>query len=215
MGTAAELQAAIDSGEVEVRTNDRGIKLYYFPTDIAGEKESAEKDITFSRGKATTNKAMTDVGNELLASLGWDFGVGARAINKAGSASSSGNDKMLEVAKEKLDKAYLDMQKASKLTSKILNDAENVDVKSSRLVSTSAELSTLHETLESVMADLSFLLKFKKTKGGQHLSPQVAQNVLQMCAKVLQDVLDVTKQTKSLLPEVKTKEKPFLKHGRK
>jgi hypothetical protein len=35
------------------------------------------------------------------------------------------------------------------------------------------------------------------------MTPQVAQSVLKMCAKVLQDVLDVTKQTKSLLPEMK------------
>ena len=109
----------------------------------------------------------------------------------------------MDLAKEKLDKAFLDMQKASKLTSKVLSDADLIEMKSSRLVSTSAELSSLHETLESVMADLSFLLKFKKTKDGQQMTPQVAQSVLKMCAKVLQDVLDVTKQTKSLLPEMK------------
>lgn len=109
----------------------------------------------------------------------------------------------MEAAREKLEKAYIDMQKASKLTGKVLQDVEQAASKSSRLVSTATELGSLHETLESMMSDLGFVLKFNKTRDGQAVTPQVAQSVLKMCAKVLQDVLDVTKQTKSLLPEKK------------
>ena len=67
------MEDAIRTGQVDVKVNEKGIKLYYFPNDIQGNREAATKEITFSRSKATTNKAMTNTGHELLASLGWDF----------------------------------------------------------------------------------------------------------------------------------------------
>lgn len=72
-GSAGDLEEAIRKGEITVIENDKGLKLYYFPNEVQGNRESVVKDIRISRSKATTKKALDNIGSELLASLGWEF----------------------------------------------------------------------------------------------------------------------------------------------
>ena len=71
------MEDAIRIGQVDVKVNEKGIKSYYFPNDIQGNREAATKEITLSRSKATTYKAMTNIGHKLLASLRWGFDIKA------------------------------------------------------------------------------------------------------------------------------------------
>lgn len=117
------------------------------------------------------------------------------------AASSSADTPTFDVAKEKLEKAYQDMNKAAKATQKLLDEATMIEGKSARMQSCIEELCVLAENLESSIGDLGFFLKFKKTKAGQPLNNESAKAFLVMAAKMLNDIIDVTKLTRSLLPK--------------
>ncbi len=91
--------------------------------------------------------------------------------------------------------------KANKAVQKLLDDALSVAIKGSRLTSSVEELTTLHGKLKSSLGDLGFLLKFKKTKDGQPLNSGTARAFLAMAAKMLQDIIDVTKLCRTLMPK--------------
>ena len=119
-----------------------------------------------------------------------------------GPCNKQGQNKTMQECYDKLNKICLDMEKASKLSTRVVETAK---------ASPGAEKGTFKElidkladqlkTLDKTTADLQYLLKYKETReGGKPLTIPLAQEVSRMCARCLHDVVDSTKQTKSLLP---------------
>ena len=101
---------------------------------------------------------------------------------------------------ESLNKAFVDLGKANKLGTKIASLAEAVDPKTSRLVADYKDLIVKLEDCEKASSDLGFLIRFKKSREGHELNVEVGQAALNMSARALQDLIDVSKTVKALLP---------------
>ncbi len=101
---------------------------------------------------------------------------------------------------DRMNKVLADLQKCNKFSSSVLSKAERVENPSSVLVSRREELWEALQNLETTTADVSYLLRFKKSKEGQGLSETVAKTATELCAQVLQATLDSSKQVKALLP---------------
>ncbi len=123
--------------------------------------------------------------------------------SQAGSASSTGTNEATQECLEKLNKAYTDMQKASKVATSLNSRAENLP-ESKRTDSLKAAHKQLLETMEAtekIHTDLGFLVKFKKSREQQPLTVPLAQEVVKMCACNLQNLIDTCKAMKAMLPK--------------
>ena len=67
-GSAADLQDAMDKGEVKT-SDHKGIKMYYFPRVRTGQEETAEDTQEVHRAKSTTTKVFGEL-SDLMRSMG-------------------------------------------------------------------------------------------------------------------------------------------------
>ena len=105
---------------------------------------------------------------------------------------------------EKLNEAWAGITKAQKAAAGLAGRGEVLlDDATTKFKATYHELVKCMEATESLNSDLSFLIRFKKTKDQQQLSVPLAQKVLRMVASNLQDLVDSSKSLKALLPSNK------------
>ena len=104
-------------------------------------------------------------------------------------------------ALEKLNEAWGGLDNAVKLSSKIQAKAEeSLQGASSKFKTSFQEITSTMEIADSCVADLGFLVKYKKTRDHLELTIPLAQKVLTMAATALQNLMDSTKSMRALLP---------------
>ena len=101
---------------------------------------------------------------------------------------------------EALSKAFIDLQKASKLATKIGGMAEFA-CKSQKMTNDHQELVNRLEDAEKMCNNLGFICKFKKAQGGSCLDIELGNATLSEAAKVLQELMDSAKAVKAVLPK--------------
>ena len=116
--------------------------------------------------------------------------------------ASKAKEQASSEAIEKLNEAWIGLEKACKASMKILSRGEeNLDGASGKFKASLQELNSTMEAADSIVADVGFLLKYKKTRAQQELSVPLAMKVLTMAATCLQNLLDGTKSMRALLPK--------------
>ena len=122
-------------------------------------------------------------------------------ISQVGPSTDTDNGKGMADVKDGLNKAFVDLTKASKAASAIFEKFEAVDSPCVTLTESVEKLQESMESLEVHLSDIIFMLKFKKVKSsGEVLSVQSGQKLLQDAGMSLSKALDVMKQTRALLP---------------
>ena len=104
--------------------------------------------------------------------------------------------------KEALNKCWCDASKALKVASKLCDIAGDVEGPTARLKAAHQELQESTENCQKLVDDLGFAIKFMKTRSGAVLSVKQAQDLTFDAAKNLQDVLDITKSVRVLMPKL-------------
>ena len=108
---------------------------------------------------------------------------------------------MQEEILEHLNKTWVDMTKATKATSSVWDKALNMPSPSPRVESCCTKVAEALEKAEEVVAEVGWILKFKKMKGGSALSVSAAQSLQSKAAELLCELLDYTKSLRALMPK--------------
>ena len=77
-GSSANLQAAINRGDVLVRSH-RGRQTYFFPTIKLGQVEETDEQQTMSRSKATDTASFKTV-QDMTSSFSWSLNSGGGSL---------------------------------------------------------------------------------------------------------------------------------------
>ena len=93
--------------------------------------------------------------------------------------------------------------KAAKACTKIASAARMVDPKSKQLNATLTSLEQASEGLDLHICELNFLTKNRKSQSGERITLRLLQVLQCKVAEHLQDVLDLMKSVKALMPRKK------------
>ena len=107
----------------------------------------------------------------------------------------------MEECLEKLNVAWVDMGKTIKVATSITNKALMVSSgQSAKFYQVQKECNKALESIEGVYSDLGYLIKFKKSRQHQQLTPDLAKQVLAMCASGLTELIDASKVLQAMTP---------------
>ena len=104
---------------------------------------------------------------------------------------------------EHLNKTWVDMSKGAKVASGVWEKAEAMETPSPRVTSASVKVAEVLEKVEVVVAEVAWVIKFKKMKDGTQLTSEGAERLQSRAADLMCEMLDYNKSLKVLLPSVK------------
>ena len=95
------------------------------------------------------------------------------------------------------------MEKANKASERIADAALRVPVKSTRFAAAIESCSSLHEKSMKLESELAFLIKFKKTMGGEKITTTIGGNYISRATEVINEMHEEAKVIQSLTAKPK------------
>ena len=109
---------------------------------------------------------------------------------------------------EQLNHMFVETGKLVKATEKVRDVAERVPEadRTKRYEAVLAEMCQEIEVVDTAHMELGFALKYKKTQGGERLTVPTARNLRSSMAGKMQELVQLSKAMRALLPKAKAKE---------
>lgn len=102
---------------------------------------------------------------------------------------------------EQLNKVWVDLSKALKVCEALVSKAEVSQGLSVKCKQAQQDLQSCCEKTDLCLADLGYVLKYKKNKQGEQVGVMAAKQIVEAAAGTLQELLDCGKALKALLPK--------------
>ena len=104
---------------------------------------------------------------------------------------------------KRLNKAFVDMDKATKGITKLYNIGVEVDDKPQKLVVQLDETEQAMQKVEVLTSDVGYIIKYRKDKDGNKMNINAGKMIIKEAASALADLLLNGKALKALLPSKK------------
>ena len=102
---------------------------------------------------------------------------------------------------ERLNKCYMELDRASKTVMKMHERACAVEQRSSRFDARVGDLFEALQASEVVLSEISFGLKFKRDKSGTALTMARAQEMMKKASDSMTDLIDCNKALRAMMPK--------------
>ena len=193
-GTEERLWTAVSEGRVK-KARHGAIDIFYFPTVKVGREESLTTEEEGRRSKAISGASYDAIG-DLAQTFSWSITSTQAQLENPQTKQQAETELW-----DKMNKSWIDLGKMSKAADKTISTAMMLDPMPPSLKPKIDDVVRSQQAVETVVHELSYILKFRVTMSGEHLSIGAAQTLHNRAAEKLKDLFDANKILKMLTPK--------------